>query len=143
MRIGSYTGLPSFVSRSLQDKFADVHLGDFYPVEVCNLEYTRERGSGIDPHVDDTWIWGQRLVTLNLLSHSCVSFLNGTCAISVPLPQRSLIVVQGPARYQWEHAIDRRHIRKRRVAVTLRELSSEFMAGSQLVAGEKLLNIAY
>lgn len=33
-------------------------LEDFRPVEQCNLDYSPERGSAIDPHLDDAWLWG-------------------------------------------------------------------------------------
>lgn len=49
-------------------------LRDFKPVELCNLDYSPARGSGIDPHRDDSWLWGERLVTLNLLSHTVLTF---------------------------------------------------------------------
>lgn len=48
-------------------------LEDFRPVEQCNLDYCPERGSAIDPHLDDTWLWGERLVSLNLLSSTVLS----------------------------------------------------------------------
>jgi hypothetical protein len=31
-------------------------LHDFQSVEMCNLDYCAERGSHIDPHIDDIWI---------------------------------------------------------------------------------------
>uniref|UniRef100_K7F0I8 Alpha-ketoglutarate-dependent dioxygenase AlkB-like domain-containing protein n=1 Tax=Pelodiscus sinensis TaxID=13735 RepID=K7F0I8_PELSI len=48
-------------------------LEDFFPVEQCNLDYLPERGSAIDPHFDDWWLWGERLVSLNLLSKTVLS----------------------------------------------------------------------
>lgn len=48
-------------------------LTHFFAVELCNLEYTRERGSSIDPHMDDTWLWGDVLVTVNLKSNTILT----------------------------------------------------------------------
>lgn len=47
---------------------------DFFPVELCNLEYVPERGSAIVPHLDDSWLWGERLVLLNLESETKMTF---------------------------------------------------------------------
>ena len=38
----------------------------------------------------------------------------------VPLPRRSLVIVEGAARYDWHHAIRRQDVHARRIAVTLR-----------------------
>ena len=51
--------------------------------------------------------------------------------ICVPLPQRSLVIVQGQSRYQWQHSIHRKHIISRRLATTLRELTPDFMPGGK------------
>lgn len=107
---------------------------DFIPVELCNLEYSPDRGSAIDPHFDDFWIWGDRLVTLNLLSDSILSMTSEEhpdVDIQLPLKRRSLIVIFGAARQLWKHAIHREHITSRRLAVTLRELSEEFLPGGR------------
>ena len=44
-------------------------------MEQCSLEYNPARGASIDPHIDDCWIWGERIVTVNLLS-DCVLTLS-------------------------------------------------------------------
>ena len=43
-------------------------------------------------------------------------------AIRVPLPRRSLLVLTGQLRYQWEHAILRKDIHTRRIVIAYREL---------------------
>ena len=43
-------------------------------MELCNLEYSPGRGSCIVPHLDDTWLWGERLVTINMMSETYLSF---------------------------------------------------------------------
>jgi hypothetical protein len=72
---------------------------DFVPVELCNLDYCPTRGAAIAPHKDDSWLWGERLVTLTLLCGTMLTFSDGNgIAIKVPLPRRSLVVVSGAAR---------------------------------------------
>ncbi len=66
-----------------------------------NLEYSPERGAAIDAHFDDFWLWGERLITVNMLSGTWLSM---TCqerpevVIHVPMPRRSLIAVYSEAR---------------------------------------------
>lgn len=137
VKLGGFSGLPGFSAALVQEMRAQVEeLVGFVPVEVCNLEYQPERGAAIAPHMDNSWIWGDRLVTLNLLSHSTLTFSTAqdhmsshtplTRQVEVYMPRRSLIVVSGNARYQWQHSIQRGHVTHRRIAVTLRELSAEF-----------------
>ena len=141
VKMGCFAGLPSFSCELVERMRAEVEdMGDFTPVELCNLDYRPERGAAIDPHMDDSWIWGERLVTINLLSHTILTFTrthdhthsdhtHSSWEIHVHMPRRSLIVVSGQARFQWQHSIQRRHVTSRRVAVTLRELSTEFSPG--------------
>ena len=146
IRIGPFAGLPLY-SRRLVNRFSNCScLTGFVPVEQCNLEYVPERGSAIDPHLDDCWLWGERLVTLNLLSNTVLTFVDDSQPASpvlVRLPRRSLIVVSGPARYNWKHAIQRQHVTSRRVAMTFRELSPEFNdGGASDSLGRELITVA-
>ena len=154
VKLGTFSGLPPF-SRPLVARMVKTVpcLCNFSPVELCNLDYRPERGSAIDPHQDDSWLWGERLVTLNLLSHTTLTFSTPppsptappsvTTEIHVPLPRRSLVVVEGPARYRWLHCIKRQHIVSRRLAVTLRELSPEFLPrGREEDVGRSLGDVA-
>lgn len=141
-----FSGLPPF-SEDLYTRMKNLNvLSDFLPVEQCHLEYTPERGSAIDPHFDDFWLWGERLVTVNLLSDTILYFICDdmpNVEVFVPLKQRSLVVVYGEARSKWKHAIHREHIKSRRIAVTLRELSDEFSSdGPRYDEGKQLLDIA-
>lgn len=120
-------------------------LNDFKTVELCNLEYIPERGSSIDPHFDDFWLWGERLVTINLLSSTVITMSNDDTRteIDVELPRRSLVIMSGTARYKWKHAIKRENITSRRLAITLRELSAEFQDGGPNESlGEEIYDIA-
>jgi len=73
LRLGDFKGFPKF-SKLVQDKFKTVPiLKDFQTIEQCSLEYDPKQGASIDPHVDDCWIWGERVVTVNLLSDSVLT----------------------------------------------------------------------
>lgn len=161
VKVGSFSGLPCFMKTFIKRLRALSELQDFNPVELCNLEYMPERGSSIDPHFDDDWLWGERLITVNLLSDSKLTMSwpmqnesrpnLGTCpadwnlsnlCVKVPLNRRSLVVLYGPARYKWMHEIERCDISDRRLCCTLRELSYEFLIGPKKSEGQKLLDLA-
>jgi len=64
----NFAGFPS-CSKFLQDRFSRVPLLEGYKtVEQCSIEYRPETGASIEPHIDDCWIWGERVVQVNLLS---------------------------------------------------------------------------
>ena len=120
-------------------------LNEFHPVELCNLDYQPERGASIDPHQDDDWIWGERLITINYLSSTYLTFTHpdNLLAVHIPLPNCSLVVVKGDARYVWLHSIRRENIIYRRVAMTMRELGTDFLDGQQEeIVGRDLLTVA-
>lgn len=57
LQLGKFEGFPvltQFVRERLK-KFQV--LRDFQVVEECFLEYDITRGSHIEPHIDDAWIW--------------------------------------------------------------------------------------
>lgn len=147
IKIGGFNGLPCF-SKHLVERMCTNYeeLKNFLPVELCNLDYCPERGSSIDPHLDDSWLWGERLVTINLLSHTLLTFTDAShcTSVYVPLPKRSLVIVEGRARNNWQHSIQRKHICSRRIAVTLRELSTDFLPGGNeyLPMGKALAEVA-
>ncbi|KAM3856731.1 alpha-ketoglutarate-dependent dioxygenase alkB homolog 4 [Vipera latastei] len=194
LKAGNFSGLPSFSKEIVARMQKYPILESFSPVEQCNLDYDPERGSAIDPHWDDWWLWGERLVSLNLLSDTVLtmscdsedslqlfplvlqenkqmhryksdisqeyqiddcSLLESTeysstklvrlreILVAIYLPQRSLVVLSGPARYQWKHAIYRNHIKSRRICITFRELTAEFsLGGEHAELGKDLLDIA-
>ena len=204
VKFGSFNGLPKFIERLVKRMREEVDvLRHFVPIELCNLDYHPERGAHIEAHRDDSWLWGERLVTLNLLSPVLLTFSHPTQDtlhptedtlhpaqdtlhptqdtlhptedtlhptqdtlhptedtlhptqdtlyptqdtlpnIHVPLPQRSLVVVQGCARHVWLHSIERQNVMSRRVGITLRELTKEFLPGGDAEEiGGHLLEIA-
>lgn len=99
--------------------------------EVSALEYTESNLSNFDPHVDDTWLWGDRIAGLNLNAESAMTFVNpeGDCC-DVYFPRRSFFLMSGECRYKWMHGIRPDHVHGRRVSLTFRELSDEILADS-------------
>lgn len=141
-----FLGFPAY-SRYLLERLARVPvLTDFQPVEMCDLEYEPSRGSAIDPHYDDFWLWGERLVTVNLLSATAYTLTlpdNNGQVIKIPLPRRSIIVLYSDARYKWMHSISRDDVLYRRLGITIRELTPLFLeAGEMSHIGRQLLQIA-
>lgn len=153
VRVAGFSGLPALSEKLVLRMQQEPSLADFQPVEQCNLDYHPERGSAIDPHLDDSWLWGERLVTINMLSNTTLTMsleqglpelgLAEEVHVAVPLPRRSLAVLHGEARHRWKHAIHRADVHERRVCSTYRELSAEFLPGGQQAElGGQLLNVA-
>ena len=146
LKPGNFTGLPRFSQFIVQRIHDDVpQLKTFRPVELCNLDYGPERGASIDPHTDDTWLWGEHLVTVNLLSETILTLTGPKhlYEIQIPMPRHSLVILKGDARHTWMHGIKREDIKSRRIAVTLRELSEEFLLGDKYEqTGRPLLELA-
>ena len=62
-------------TKFIQDRFSRLPLLHGYrTIEQCAMDYSPERGSSIDPHIDDCWIWGERIVQLNLLADCVLTF---------------------------------------------------------------------
>jgi len=161
VQLGSFNGLPSYIEPLLARINATVpSLTEFVPVELCCLDYRPERGAAIDPHTDDSWVWGERLVTINLLSSTVLTFSNyhgnvsqgcsnspapleSSATVEVLLPRWSLVIVKGQARHKWQHSIRREHISSRRIAITLRELAGEFLPKGRCESmGRTILDVA-
>ncbi|GET93267.1 hypothetical protein, conserved [Leishmania tarentolae] len=96
--------------------------------EVSALEYMEGKMSNFDPHIDDTWLWGDRIAGLNLNEASAVTFVDpeGVCC-DVYLPRRAFFLMSGNCRYKWMHGIRPEHVRGRRISLTFRELSDEIL----------------
>ncbi|XP_055295379.1 alpha-ketoglutarate-dependent dioxygenase alkB homolog 4 [Sitodiplosis mosellana] len=161
---GTFRGFPEY-SEFVQERFKDVPLlADFQTIEQCSLEYNPDKGASIDPHIDDCWIWGERVVTVNCLSDSVLTLvrytgdpkrynlplvesyasqlrsplaseeqLNGfnDVLIKVPMPNRSLIVLYGSPRYQFEHSVLRTDITSRRVCIAYREFTPMYLKNGE------------
>ncbi|XP_034033701.1 alpha-ketoglutarate-dependent dioxygenase alkB homolog 4 [Thalassophryne amazonica] len=153
VHVGSFHGLPAWSQKLVLRMQAEVPLAGFQPVEQCNLDYNPQLGSAIDPHLDDSWLWGERLVSINLLSDTILSMsleqglpeagLEEGVHVAVHLPRRALVMLCCEARHRWKHAIHRKDIHERRVCSTFRELSAEFLpGGAHAQLGVQLLDIA-
>ncbi|KYK68389.1 hypothetical protein TGPRC2_246140 [Toxoplasma gondii TgCatPRC2] len=70
------------VDRLTPPAFRAELLANFQPVELCLLEYVPDRGSHIEEHFDDFWLWGPRLVTFNLASSTILSFVSPVFCVS-------------------------------------------------------------
>jgi DNA N6-methyl adenine demethylase len=160
LSLGQFIGFPAitdFVRQRLQD-ISILH--DFQTVEECFLEYDSSRGSHIDPHIDDCWIWGERVVTINIdgcsvltlrkhtptypqqynldlveeyknkLLEPMLQCIDDNVVIRIPMPARSIVILYGPARYQYEHAVLREDIVSRRVAIAYREFTIPYQKGN-------------
>jgi len=68
LKLDVFTGFPSYLEPIVERFSAYPLLTNYHTVEQCNLDYDPSRGSAIDPHFDDFWVWGERLLTLSLLS---------------------------------------------------------------------------
>ncbi|XP_042871331.1 alpha-ketoglutarate-dependent dioxygenase alkB homolog 4-like [Penaeus japonicus] len=72
-KVDNFSGYPAF-TKFIQDRFNSVDvLKNFQTVEQCSLDYPVETGASIDPHIDDCWIWGERIPTLSLLVDSVLT----------------------------------------------------------------------
>ena len=142
LKLDKFFGLPAY-SSFLRRRLHEIsELQDFIPVEQCNLQYHPDQGSSIDFHFDDFWLWGERLIIINLLSDSAMLFNYQDHYVKVPLPRRSLIVMRGDGRDKWKHAIVREDIVDRRISVTFRELSQLFLNGERRDEGQEIIEIA-
>lgn len=158
--MGNFNGFP-LSTKFVQDRFKQIPImKDYHTIEQCSLEYNPALGASIDPHVDDCWIWGERIVTLSLqadtvltLTPHCVKYNNQYNIDFIPneehmpvpsnsdvypvdvvrilMPRRSLLVLYGKPRYLWEHCILREDIKERRVCIAYREFTPPYLSGGE------------
>ena len=63
----NFQGFPE-CTKFIQDRFQNISsLEGYQTIEQCSIEYRPETGACIEPHIDDCWIWGERIVQLNML----------------------------------------------------------------------------
>ncbi|OTF81974.1 alpha-ketoglutarate-dependent dioxygenase ABH4-like protein [Euroglyphus maynei] len=139
-------------NRAYDSEFFDKHFEDHEianEFETIDMVQIDERGSSIDPHFDDNWIWGERLVTLNLASKTVITLTfpelssssSSEYCIRIICPRKSLLVLYGDARYKFHHSIQRSDINHRRLAITFRELAYSFFQQSYLNKDIRYLQI--
>lgn len=57
LTVGKFQGFPE-LTKFVRDRLKSIQLlSDFETIEECFLEYDTARGSHIEPHIDDCWIW--------------------------------------------------------------------------------------
>ncbi|KAF5225037.1 hypothetical protein ECC02_001971 [Trypanosoma cruzi] len=112
----------------------DITSKEYHIVEVSALEYTSENSSSIDPHIDDTWVWGNRVGGLNLLEDTVMTFVNneGT-AVDVFLPRGAFFLLSNGSRYDWLHGIRLENIKHRRISFTFREFSNDLDIDREII----------
>jgi len=149
LQLGNFKGFPGF-SQLFYKKMNDIPLmEDYKTIEQCSLEYNPERGASIEQHIDDCWVWGERVVTINLNGNSVLTLTkylgdsskynlndvdglnfpndSANICVRIPQPSRSLVIMHGPARYYFEHCVLRRDIKERRVCIALREFTPRYL----------------
>ena len=117
------------------EPFKEIMKG-FEPIELNILEYTESRGSHIAPHFDDFWIWGERIIGLNLLEDTNITFYQTfqspqdaspiDVQIQIPIKRRSIYLISRNSRFKWMHGIKQQFIKNRRIVCTLREIGEEY-----------------
>uniref|UniRef100_A0A0N4ZMU4 2OG-FeII_Oxy_2 domain-containing protein n=1 Tax=Parastrongyloides trichosuri TaxID=131310 RepID=A0A0N4ZMU4_PARTI len=147
VKIHRFIGMPDYSDMILErmKHISERDLGHYQPFELCNLEYDESRLSSIDMHKDDTWIWGNRLISLNLLNGSIMSLEHSEekKLCYVHMPRRSLLCMFDDSRYIWSHAIFPKHIIGRRIALTMREPAPAFLEGGEMYEsfGKELIRL--
>ena len=101
IKLGDFSGLPPYAETLVGRINSLKTFNAFKPVEFCNLEYSAENGASIDPHFDDKWVWGDRLISISTLSDSVITFFSQDLSVQValPLPRRSFLGFWGSSRY--------------------------------------------
>ncbi|TKR67378.1 hypothetical protein L596_023539 [Steinernema carpocapsae] len=147
VKMTRFVGMPDYADLVLNkmSHISSTKLGSYQPFELCNLEYDDDRMSAIEMHQDDMWIWGNRLISLNLINGSVMTLVNETekRLLYVLMTRRSLLCMADDARYQWKHGVYAKHIRGRRIALTMREPAPAFQEGGELYEkfGKELIRL--
>lgn len=118
--------LPNWI-QPLAQKLQSEHLFRNRPDQAIVNEYIS--GQGISSHIDCVPCFDDVIASLSLGSPAVMQFSKGNEKQEIFLKERSLIVLSGPARYEWQHAIPARKTdvvngfkieRKRRISLTFR-----------------------
>ncbi|RNF08869.1 alkylated DNA repair protein alkB like protein 4 [Trypanosoma conorhini] len=131
--IGMPKELESIMKR-IQLVVRQLTMKEYHIVEVSALEYTNANSSSIDPHIDDTWLWGNRIGGLNLLEDTVMTFVNSEgAAVDVFLPRGAFFLLSNVSRYDWLHGIRLENIKKRRISFTFREFSDALDVDDEVI----------
>lgn len=127
----SYLGALPDWAQSLANKLYQDGLTAKIPDQVIVNEY--EPGQGIKSHIDCFPCFGNTIISLSLSSPGVMDFTHSLTheKVSILLEPGGVLVMQGAARYDWQHGIAARKkdtykgtefMRTRRVSVTFREV---------------------
>ncbi len=123
--------LPDWV-QPLAQKLQSEHLFRSRPDQTIVNEYLP--GQGISAHIDCVPCFDDVIASLSLGTPAIMQFSKGSEKQKIFLKPRSLIVLSGPARYEWQHAIPARKTdvangfkieRGRRLSLTFRTVILE------------------
>lgn len=122
---------------SLKDKINSVEfLSDFEIAGIGNLYYNKQKGAHIQPHIDDYWIWGNRIVGINLLSDTIITFTQETKDIvyelNFPIKKNEIYIMSDLSRYIWKHSIKKENINDERLVITIREFEKSYFNNTKI-----------
>ncbi|MEM9174275.1 MAG: hypothetical protein AAGC67_03505 [Myxococcota bacterium] len=116
-------------------------LAAYAMTDVFVLRYAPTRASNLDFHLDDVLAYGALILDLSLGSDSTLTLYRGRpdgevedpddvvpACVRVPMPARSLALLFGPARYDWEHALLVPDLPRPRTSLTFRTVSPALAA---------------
>lgn len=86
-------------------------------------EYTK--GQKIAPHIDSKH-FGPVIVSISLNQEAYMTFTRGNQKIDMLLPRRSILILTGEARYEWQHSL-RNGSDNRRISLTFRTVKNELV----------------
>lgn len=128
----SYLGpMPDWI-QPLAQKLQNEHIFRNRPDQAIINEYLP--GQGISAHIDCVPCFDDVIASLSLGSSAIMQFIKGSEKQEIYLEPGSLIVLSGPARYEWQHAIPARKTdvvdgfkieRGRRLSLTFRTVILE------------------
>ncbi len=134
MNATEFRGIPAYahalearLREQPQDAGLRAALEHYQTTDVFVLRYHARDQSNLDFHTDDLYAYGEVILDLSLESDSVLTFhqpSSGAC-VRAAIPPRSLAVLFGAARYEWEHAILAGDVCVRRTSITLRTLGDE------------------
>ena len=125
--------LPDFLTFTV-DRIMEHSLSTMRPDQCIVNEY--EPGQGISNHVDIPHLFGDEIISISLASDVIMEFTSpDSKKVSVLLPRRSAVILEGDARYKWKHGIPARKkdqlengnvlIRGKRISLTYRYMKKK------------------
>ncbi|KAL0047088.1 hypothetical protein WJX82_006265 [Trebouxia sp. C0006] len=95
----------------------------FQPNEANAIDYRKDLGHWLKPHVDDRQLSTDKIVTLSLAGLAVMTFDSKKGhSVEIELPPRTLQIITKDARYMYTHGIHRDALlAPRRVSITFRQ----------------------